>query len=348
VRSVRDVPVALIDGNTGKIRASYSIIDHQERFVGPQSMTFSLDGMKLYCGFENAIECFDIANPGNTGTRLSTSPSRRSREGQKGLISTIAFSPDGTGLMAAGSYSGSICLYDASGGQPRLLRSLKTKDKALRGSGVTQVKFHPTSPELLYAASRCSNNILVWDVRNAKDVLMTHPRKGNTNQRIQFDIDPWGKWLTTGDSTGQAHFFDTHDPHGSEPVKSYKLADDTISSASLHPYLPYLLTTDGSRHLQAAKSWSQSATSASEGDSSGSDASDSDSEDGRPEVPARGSSDGNGRGISSTTLRSSPRHDNNGSIGRQDVLDLDLGRPGSSLGRPSRDGASAMSIWCLR
>lgn len=41
--------------------------------------------------------------------------------------------------MVAGSYSRSLCLYDASGSQPRLLRSLKTKDKTLKGSGVTQV-----------------------------------------------------------------------------------------------------------------------------------------------------------------------------------------------------------------
>lgn len=67
LRSVRDVPVSLVDGLTGKvgnlpiyhcfhafladhylnqIRASYSIIDHTERFVGPSSMAFSLDGTK--------------------------------------------------------------------------------------------------------------------------------------------------------------------------------------------------------------------------------------------------------------------------------------------------------------
>lgn len=103
--------------------------------------------------------------------------------------------------MAAGSFARSVCLYDASGGEPRLLRSLKAKDH--RGSGVTQVKFHPTSPELLYTASRCSDAIVVWDTRNAKHPVFTHERKGRTNQKIAFDIDPWGRHLVTGDTASR-------------------------------------------------------------------------------------------------------------------------------------------------
>lgn len=116
------------------------------------------------------------------------------------MISTITLSPEHDGLMAAGSYSRSICLYDASGGEPRMIRSLKSKHHDVGGSGVTQVKFHPTAPELLYTTSRCSKSILVWDVRNTNSVVLEHARKGNTNQRIQFDIDAAGKWLVTGDT----------------------------------------------------------------------------------------------------------------------------------------------------
>ena len=119
------------------------------------------------------------------------------------MISTIALSPDHSGLMAAGSYSRSICLYDASGGEPRMIRSLKSKHHDVGGSGVTQVRFHPTAPELLYTTSRCSNSILVWDVRNTNSVVLEHARKGNTNQRIHFDIDASGKWLVTGDTVSE-------------------------------------------------------------------------------------------------------------------------------------------------
>lgn len=104
--------------------------------------------------------------------------------------------------MAVGSFSKSLYLYDASGGEPRLIKSLKSKDLSHRGAGVTQVKFHPTMPNYVYSTSRKMNHILVWDVRNPTDILMALPRPGNTHQRIQFDIDPWGKWLTTGDTVG--------------------------------------------------------------------------------------------------------------------------------------------------
>jgi WD40 repeat protein len=102
--------------------------------------------------------------------------------------------------MAAGSYGRSVHLYDSSGGEPRLIRALNIKQH--KGSGVTQVKFHPTSPEILYTASRCSNEILAWDTRNTKHILQSLARKGNTNQRIEFDIDASGTWLTTGDTVG--------------------------------------------------------------------------------------------------------------------------------------------------
>lgn len=38
---------------------------------------------RLYCGFENAIEVFDVLNPGE-GERIKTTFTRRERGGQKG------------------------------------------------------------------------------------------------------------------------------------------------------------------------------------------------------------------------------------------------------------------------
>ena len=52
-----------MDGFTGALRASYPIIDHRERFIGPHSLAFSASdgGQTLYAGHENAIEIFDIS-----------------------------------------------------------------------------------------------------------------------------------------------------------------------------------------------------------------------------------------------------------------------------------------------
>jgi hypothetical protein len=41
VASVRDAPVRLVGASDGRIRASYPIVDHQERFVAPHSFAFN-------------------------------------------------------------------------------------------------------------------------------------------------------------------------------------------------------------------------------------------------------------------------------------------------------------------
>ena len=40
---------------------------------------------RLYCGFEDAIELFDLSRPGE-GTRLHTTPSKKSKDGLKGKL----------------------------------------------------------------------------------------------------------------------------------------------------------------------------------------------------------------------------------------------------------------------
>lgn len=74
----------------------------------------------MYCGFEDAIEVFDVRYPGE-GARLHTTPSKKSRDGLKGksviislhvdinpadegIISSLAFASDmSSGVYAAGS-----------------------------------------------------------------------------------------------------------------------------------------------------------------------------------------------------------------------------------------------------
>lgn len=49
---------------------------------------------RLYCGFEDAVEVFDFARPGE-GTRLMTTPSKKSKDGLKGIYqSTVARFPE--------------------------------------------------------------------------------------------------------------------------------------------------------------------------------------------------------------------------------------------------------------
>ena len=63
---------------------------------------------------------------------------------------------------------------------------------------VLQVKFSADG-NFLYTGARKDPDILCWDVRYTSDVVYRLQRQtADTNQRIQFDIEPMGRHLTTG------------------------------------------------------------------------------------------------------------------------------------------------------
>ncbi|GEM06798.1 guanyl nucleotide binding protein [Rhodotorula toruloides] len=216
-------------------------------------MAFSPNGSRLCCGFENAIEIFDVSQPGAEGYRLHTTPTRSSRQGQKGIISSLAFSfvdSYSDSILAAGSFSGSIGLYDISGPVP-----LTTLLQPSQTGGITKLLFHPLSPHLLFAASRKSTHLDVWDLRNTSRTSSSGKlsRQGRTNQRLGFDIDPSGTWLAAGDQDGNLSIFSAQPlPDQLEPVTTFSLSSEPISTTLFHPFAPLLVTTSGARKFGGA------------------------------------------------------------------------------------------------
>ncbi|KAF9913234.1 Telomerase Cajal body protein 1 [Lobosporangium transversale] len=161
------------------------------------------------------IQIFDTARPGRDSVKRPTVPTRKSKEGQKGVISCLAFNPDHSDVYAAGSYLKTIGLYDARAEELIILLRDNHKKKEKPGyfhsspmGGVTQVRFSPDG-QYLYSASRQDPLIRCWDTRNTADVVYCLERPGElTNQRISFDISSDGRWLTTGDMNGDISIFD--------------------------------------------------------------------------------------------------------------------------------------------
>ncbi|KZV68763.1 hypothetical protein PENSPDRAFT_507463 [Peniophora sp. CONT] len=211
VTSVRESPVRLLDAATGRLRASYRIVDHRERQIAPHSLAFNVAADKLYCGFEDAIEVFDVSAPGE-GTRLPTTPSKKSKDGLKGIISSIAFCPSydpAYNFFAAGSLSPSsatssnIALYN---------EDVPTHAVGWIGNvraSVMQLKFNPTKPNILYSSYRRQSGIYSWDLRgDTSKPLQIFDRddrpKVNPNQKMLFDVDLGGRWLAVGDQVRQS------------------------------------------------------------------------------------------------------------------------------------------------
>ncbi|KAH7108389.1 WD40-repeat-containing domain protein [Auriculariales sp. MPI-PUGE-AT-0066] len=225
--------------------ASYRIVDHVERFVAPHSITFNCSADKLYCGHRDAFEVFDLHRPGE-GDRVHTISSRKSKDGMKGIISSMAFSPDYSGLFAAGSFSSALWLFAEGQGSDPVCQ--------ISGSStsVSQVKFNPMQPQILYASFRMETHILAWDTRNATIPVAKYVRSGNvTNQRLWFDIDPSGRWLASGSDTGTVGFYDvSSSAETGQPMYTFAAHGDVVGSVAFHPSHPTVLTVSGSRHFE--------------------------------------------------------------------------------------------------
>ncbi|TFK19466.1 hypothetical protein FA15DRAFT_648298 [Coprinopsis marcescibilis] len=293
VASVRDTPVKLLDASNGRLRASYPIVDHRERQIAPQSLAFTFPGDKLYCGFEDAIEVFDVGRPGE-GTRLHTTPSRKSKDGLKGIISSLAFSSfygSEDSLFAAGTFSpvpGNIALFTESQGE--------TPAMYIGGgprAGVVQMQFNPMRPYVLYAAYRATGAGLIysWDIRTNVDLPLaiydSRPRTdmegtgrpvdaeaSRRNQRMSFGLDVGGRYLGIGNWAGEISVFDLEKAEGNiteEPSQEgdvekrgpefrFSAHKDTIGSVSFRPWNSQILSVSGSRH------WPEDEDSGSSGD----------------------------------------------------------------------------------
>ncbi|KAJ3030423.1 Telomerase Cajal body protein 1 [Rhizophlyctis rosea] len=246
VKTCRSYDMLLFDDDSrpssSDMRCCYPAFDHLDQILAPLSVSFNLDGSKIYGTFNSLVQIFDTSRPGHAATRRPTSPNRRSKEGQKGLLTSITFNPDHSGMYAVGSYGKTVGLYDERNDEMLYCFGVP-------GGGVTQTQFS-SDGKYLYTASRRSNAIQSWDIRNTGEVLFEVERKGDTNQRLAFDVESGGRWLVSGDTDGYVTVHDVREQTAEgedRVVRRWEGHKDTISSAQFHPYYPYIATCSGQR-----------------------------------------------------------------------------------------------------
>lgn len=250
LRFIRDQPVHLFDAYTGNVRAFYRPYNAMDELESPNVVCFSPGGEAILAGgfrTDRTLHLFDISRPGRDSTILRLGKTRKSSDGQKGLVSALAYAQDpSSNQVAVGTYSpGSIYLYDQRTEQPSgtILSGLcvvghgrsyaRKKRRFVEGpggeeagedndstsqwlsnaklkwfikraqGGITQLKFAPNQPHILYSSSRRSDVILSWDLRmltgqsNSDTIcgLGSFATCADTNQRLQFDLDSSGEGL---------------------------------------------------------------------------------------------------------------------------------------------------------
>lgn len=163
-----------------------------------QSLAFSVDGARLLCGGLGQVHAFDVSRPAEAVSVRGAS--RKRRRGQRGVVSTMSFNPDGSRVYACGSFDSTTRLYDDRSGE------LVVELVGHRG-GVTHVSFAPNG-RLLATGARKDDTLLVWDLRCAgsaageESVGLLHrlPRPCATNQRCTFGFDCSSSLLLSGTS----------------------------------------------------------------------------------------------------------------------------------------------------
>jgi WD40 repeat protein len=238
--SSRDHPTHLWDAYTGECRASYCAYDHLDEVVAAHALGFEPSGQRLYCGFDRAVRIFDLSRPGRQCVLRQTCKTRRSREGQRGIISCFAFAPDYSGLYAAGSFSGTIGLYTEA--SDALIAELRGHT-----GGVTQLAFSHDGL-LLYSGARRDGAIHCWDVRMSCRVLATFERACRNNQRVGFDLmGRHSEGLVTASQDGRVMVYDTGAPE--QPPTTLLTFADATNAATPHPYASLLAVAVGERQF---------------------------------------------------------------------------------------------------
>ncbi|KAK4746412.1 hypothetical protein SAY87_012724 [Trapa incisa] len=236
--TTRDHPIHVWDSTTGQLRCTYRAYDAVDEITAAFSIAFNPAGTKIFAGYNKSVRVFDVHRPGRDFKQFSTV--QGNKEGQTGIISAIAFCPAQTGLLAMGSYSQTtaICRED----NMELLYVLHGQQ-----GGVTHVMFSKDG-NYLYTGGRKDPYILCWDIRRAADVVYKLYRSTeDTNQRILFDIEPFGRHLGTGGQDGLVHIYDLQ---SGQWISGFQAASDTVNAFSYHPYLPLAASSSGHRRFE--------------------------------------------------------------------------------------------------
>jgi WD40 repeat protein len=208
ITCTKDHPIGLWHLLYGKRVGSYSAYNDKDELVTPLTAVFDPSGERIYAGYDSCLRIFRVVRPGRECEELRLTPSRRSKEGLKGRISSIAFSPEEGGRMyAVGCYSGKVGIYSEASHEPFVIFDSQ------HVYGVSQIAF---SPEGYYfiSSGRKDDWVTVWDLRMTGRELYHLERPMKTHQRTRFSIQRQQSLLMVGDQVSHIELFDMSDhPH---------------------------------------------------------------------------------------------------------------------------------------
>lgn len=263
-----------------------------ETFLSATSLIWPAPGSHFIAGSRSLLAKFDASRPGAFSEpvlRVKTIPSERhllkgGGVGMRGTVSALGAQPPASGVVAAGTWTRWVGLYDFAGAgecvaawsvAPAKEAGNAGKDAtniAGSGSGITQTVWSPCGRYLLVAERR-SRGVLVYDVRVTGRLLarLTGRDAADSSQRIACDVFPgsgsdggagFEVWSGTagqgggggGEGEGQGGMVKVWEGVGGregahEPSWAWRAHDDastTVGAACLHPSGSVVATCAGS------------------------------------------------------------------------------------------------------
>jgi hypothetical protein len=165
----------------------------------------------------------------------------------RGIISTLAFNPQHPTIYAAGTYSNHVLVLQED--RPASDAMLEIRDLPF---SVTHLAWAPGRGEQLWIGGRNSNEVWCYDVRHTRRCLGVVKRSLDSNQRVTFDLDPWGKFLCTGDDKGSVLTYDAASfallgSRAAGGGSSQRSGGACVNSVRFHPYCALMAVTAGQR-----------------------------------------------------------------------------------------------------
>jgi telomerase Cajal body protein 1 len=260
--SVRDLPIQLTSALTAQQVASYPLVSPTtEEYICPHALCFTQDGGLMVAGSESLVSVFDVSRPGQeplvacrTGPRHRNSDLFNPTTSIRGIISALDIDQS-TNILAAGTLNRQVGLYSAAG-QGECIGTFSVAgneaDKEIQGQGITQVRWS-TCGRYLYVAERKSDGMMVYDVRNTRQLLSWPTgRQALTNQRLSFNLyegHTGGQQIWAGGIDGKVRRWDNPQviEGGMRPSWEMHSGRDAVSAAAVHQTGAVLATCSGSR-----------------------------------------------------------------------------------------------------
>lgn len=178
--------------------AAYRLVRAEtEQFLTPASLLWPAPGTHFVCGSASRIDYFDVSRHGTGGpvVTVPTIPSRRHRAkgggvGMKGTVAALAAAPPDAALVAAGTRTRWLGLYDVARTDGAVANWSVAQPGAGTGHGIVQVAWSPCG-RYLVVNERRAGSLLVYDVRGAGRLLANLAgRAAATQQRLACDVYP--------------------------------------------------------------------------------------------------------------------------------------------------------------